>query len=501
MLATAVAQLRFAASVALGLPFSTWSLDRLVAAARDTQREFGAIGAEGADMLGGPSLDEETRREMHLRRFRQQARRAARETAYYARLFADLGCDPARLRYEEIGQLPLTPKEALRADPDAFVCRSARPYLRCLTTGTTGTPTSVYFSTRELQVLTALSALSFLVQGYMDPTDVVHIGTSARAVLGNLGLAGACARIGVTTYLAGVIEPAQTLARLAESRHLAGKKSRVSILSAYPSYLGELVERGLRLGYRPGDFGLERILTGGELVTDGLRQRCQALFGPVEYLETYGMTETLPFGGTRCPRGHLHFEASPGLLEVHNAATNAPAAPGEAGSLVVTPLPPYRETTLLLRYDTEDMVRPLAGPLDCSLRNLTATTHLLGKRRLSVQHADGWTFPRDVAEALEALEVVPLPARYGFWAVPGGVAVEVLARQDGAAARRTIGEALEARGVPLRALRVVTERRELERPVPLRCDLRETGFDSAAPSDGPLDGLNSGARWPTVATR
>jgi phenylacetate-CoA ligase len=237
----------------------------------------------------------------------------------------------------------------------------------------------------------------------------------------------------------------------------------------------------LRLGYRPGDFGLERILTGGELVTAGLLRRCQELFGAVEYVEAYGMTETLPFGGASCTDGHLHFDVSLGLLEVHNPETDGPAAAGEAGSLIVTPLPPYRETTLLLRYDTEDMVRPLAGPFTCSLRNLTAITQLLGKRRLSVRHADGWTFPRDVVEALEAVDAVPLPARYGFWAVPGGVAVEVLVGQDGAAVRRAIGETLEEHGVPLRELRLVTERHELHRPMPLRCDLQEVGF--AAPVD------------------
>jgi hypothetical protein len=68
---------------------------------------------------------------------------------------------------------------------------------------------------------------------------------------------------------------------------------------------------------------------------------------------------------------------------------------GEPGSILVTPFPPYGETTLLLRYDTEDMACRVAEPLACDLRTLPATTDLLGKRRLSVCHADGWTFPRD----------------------------------------------------------------------------------------------------------
>jgi acyl-CoA synthetase (AMP-forming)/AMP-acid ligase II len=306
----------------------------------------------------------------------------------------------------------------------------------------------------------------------------------------DLGLAGACAHIGALSYLGGVVEPQHTLAQLAEPRRLPGKKPRTSVFSAYPSYLGQLVECGKRLGYGPTDFGLERILVAGELLTDGLVRRCQELFGPVECLESYAMTETIPFGGTRCPDGHLHFEASHGLLEIHNPDTGAPARAGEAGTLVVTPLPPYRETTLLLRYDTEDVVRPIAGPLGCRLRHLSATTNLLGKLRLAVRHAHGWTFPREVAEALEAVEAVPLPARYGFRAVPGGVAVEVVARNTGPATRDRIARSLEEHGVPLHGLRVMAHASELQHPVPLRCDLRETSFSGAVDA-WPADHLSS----------
>src|SRR6185436_7253725 len=111
--------------------------------------EFGAIAPDGAELLGGPALDEETRREMQIRRFRTQAARAARETAYYARLFKELELDPSQLRYEDIPRIPLTPKEALRDDPDAFVRSTAQPCFRTTTTGTTGRPTSVSFSQRE----------------------------------------------------------------------------------------------------------------------------------------------------------------------------------------------------------------------------------------------------------------------------------------------------------------------------------------------------------------
>jgi hypothetical protein len=65
-LETALAQLRFAASVVLDIPFAARSLDRLVDSLLATQREFGAIGADGADFLTGPALDDETRRAIQL---------------------------------------------------------------------------------------------------------------------------------------------------------------------------------------------------------------------------------------------------------------------------------------------------------------------------------------------------------------------------------------------------------------------------------------------------
>ncbi len=476
MLETAIAQLRFAASMVTGVRFSPWSFDRLIDAMLETRREFGEVGIQGAEFVSGPTLDEQTRRQVQLRRFRKQAVRAMRDTDYYRRLFQRLDVDSAKLDYEDIERIPVTTKDALRTDPDAFVRRKSRPFLRSLTTGTTGRPTSICFSEYELRTAVALSAMAFSLSGEIGPEDVVQISTSSRAVLGNLGLAGACARIGALTYMAGVIEPAQALTMLTEERHIEGKKPKASVLSTYSSYLGELIEAGLRLGYGPSDFGLERIFVGGEVVTQALKVRALELFGPLDVRQSYATTETIPGGGTSCSQGHLHFEPSHGLLEVLDPETGEAAAPGEAGTIVATPFPPFRETTILLRYDTQDVVRPVAGPLTCSLRNLPASTDILGKLGLSVQHEDGWTFPRDVLEALECVDDVPLPARCGFWAVPGGVAVEVVVRDDTASTRRSIEASLEAWGVPVGELRLVGDRRELQHALPLRCDLREVSF-------------------------
>jgi len=476
MLDVAIAQFRYSLSLLFGLRFSVRSLERMIAALRETKREFGTVGKEGSEVLDGPVLDAESRRSIQLRRFRQQARRAMQDTAYYRDLFARLELDPATLRYEDITRLPCTPKEAVRDDPDAFVSRRARPYLRATTTGTTGKPTSICFSEHELRVYFALSAMPTFFTHDLHETDIVQISTSSRGTLGNVCLAGACAHIGAMISLAGVVDPALALAQLCEQRRIAGKKEYTSVLYTYPSYLGELVEYGLVHHYRPSDFGLERLSLGGEIVTQGLKKRCEQLFGPVRFMEGSGMTEIWPVGGRLCEAGHLHFEISQGLVEVQSLENNSPAQEGEVGTLVVTPFPPYRETTLLLRYDTQDVVRVLPAALSCSLKHLPATSNLLGKRSLAVQHEQGWTFPREVLEALEAVEELPLPARCGFWAVPGGVALEVQCGEDTSELRRKIKESLQMWGVPVQVLYLVEQGQPLQHPLPLRCDLREQHF-------------------------
>jgi phenylacetate-CoA ligase len=475
MIETIPAQLRYVCSLAFGARLHTRSLDRLVTALLAAREEFGAVGRDAAEALRGPPLDDAARREVQIRRFRKQAQLAAR-TPYYRRLFAELGVDPRKMRWADVEALPTTTKEALRSDPDAFAPSSARPAFRALTTGTTGIPTSIYFSREELEATTLLGAIGLLMGRYAEPEDVVQLSVSSRAMFPVMLAAQTLARLGAVIYQTGFVDPAHALALLAERRSLPAHKPRASMLSTTPSYLGSLVERGSELGYRPDDFGLERIVLGGEIATQGLRDRAAGLFGEVEYIETYAATEILGTGALTCPSGHLHFLVPPGLVEVLSLDGRRQAEPGEAGTLVVTPFAPYRTTTVLLRYDTGDVVRLPSEPPDCELSTIPATSPILGKLATSIPHSGGWTFQRDVAEALDALDEIPLPTRFGLRAHRReGVAVEVVAHDDSADAHRRIAAALERR-VPLRELRVVTDPASLEDPVLLRTDLREHSF-------------------------
>ena len=164
MLRAALATARFAASIALGRRLAPWSLDWMLSAMLATRAEFGALEERASTASREVAIDEKTRRAIQLRRMRELVRQA-RHTAYYARELEAAGVDERRAGWSAFDRISVTPKAALRDDPDAFVHREARVVLRTATTGTTGRPTTVCFSAHELLTLSALSAISFLARG------------------------------------------------------------------------------------------------------------------------------------------------------------------------------------------------------------------------------------------------------------------------------------------------------------------------------------------------
>ena len=198
---------------------------------------------------------------------RRSGRRRRRPTT--ASCLSGSAWTPKRIQFDDIARLPVTSKEDLREHGEAFVRRGARPAYRSTTTGTTGWPTTVWFSDYENHLIGALSAISFLGQKIIEPDDFVLVSISTRARLGVHGVTFSANAIGAVVHPAGVVSPEHTLALLSERHRIPGKKPQVSVMSTYPSYLGELLECGRELGYGPSDFGLERVLLGGEILSEG----------------------------------------------------------------------------------------------------------------------------------------------------------------------------------------------------------------------------------------
>lgn len=185
MLDTAVRQLRHGWAVATGGRIRVTDVEALVRHLCATHAEFGKLEREQMLEALGASVDPEFRRSMDERRWRAVVRKAYGETVYYRTLMDRLGLRPKDLTLDRIRELPPTPKTALRALPEVFVSSRAKPVLQAYTTGTTGTPTTAWFSAYELDLAAASGAASLMINVGLGPQDVISVCTSSRAVLGS----------------------------------------------------------------------------------------------------------------------------------------------------------------------------------------------------------------------------------------------------------------------------------------------------------------------------
>lgn len=473
MLDTALRHLRYGATLVGGRRVAVSNVRAMVADALASRAEYGAIGGDEQLSQMRGAVDPEARQAVDSRRWKTMVHKAYQETTYYRHRFDELGLDPHMLTLERAADLPPTPKEAVRALPEAFVSRQSTPVFQAWTTGTTGVPTSFWFSTYELELAAGLSALSFLLAAGLGPEDVVQIGINSRAVLGIQNTMQACRLIGAGAYLTGFIDPSESLARLATPVHLPGKKPRTSVMTTNASYLAALIAAAEREGYRAQDFGLEQILCGGELVSDALRARAEETFA-AEIVDNYAMTETFPISGLVCRERHLHITAEQGLVEVLRPGDFTSAAPGEVGMLVITPFFPYRETTLLLRLATGDMVRVLdTQPTSCEHVGLPATSRILG-RATPTSRAGQELFQRDVLDLLEGERALPLPVRYAVRPGDDGADLHVLASRDDPRLLARLEEGISRRALPVRKLRLHTDPDQMPQPTFYRAMLHET---------------------------
>ncbi|MFC5187501.1 phenylacetate--CoA ligase family protein [Actinomadura harenae] len=477
MLETGVRQVRVAMAMVFGRRMNPRLVERLVDDALATLHEFGSPGEDVEQLVDGPFSDPNERRDLQTRALRRTARRLRDKSAFYRERFAAAGVDPAELTLESLRKVPVTLKDDIVTRGADMMC--ADPYLSTQTTGTTGTPTRVWLSRYEIELWPALIALSMLLRGEVRPGDCMQINLSSRATAAVqedvelLRLANASAR------LVGQVPPDESLDQLLDRTGAVP-----TLLSGYPSYIGQLVTAARRRGLGPDDFRLRSLFVGGEVLSPTLADAARDTFGVRQINDNYGVTELLPAGGRTCDGGHLHLDLNMGYSEVIGLDSGEPAGVGELGTLVVTPFYPYRECMPVLRYDTRDVVRVLPEELDCELAGVPAVSKILGKESRMLRTSAGIVGTREVVETLDTLPGIEWPSRFRAGVADDGRLHVVLAASGQSPS--DVVKAFADRDIDATAEVVELSDDEVRRFCPLRCDLREETFTRApAPKETP----------------
>jgi phenylacetate-coenzyme A ligase PaaK-like adenylate-forming protein len=474
MIATAFSQVRFALSILSDRRFSVRGLRRTVADLRETLDEFGDPTDEARELLTARAEnDPDVLKSMAVQRLRKAVRNASSQTPYYHRVITEAGIKPDNINLESFNSVPLTPKGALRAAPFAFVSSRSEPVLMAQTTGTTGAPTSVWFSRYELEAIAALSALSLILLNGIRPRHTIATFFSSRSTFTLVSAQQSAALAGAGTIAVGMVDPRIALDRLAAPLHVPGKEPQITHVSVTSSYLAALVSQAERDGWSARDFGLRQIFAAGEILTDSLRARTEEIFGaPVS--ETYSATEITPCGGQVCSHRHLHVPPEQAYVEVVDPVTGTATPEGGTGTLAVTPYSLYRDTTLLLRYQTGDLVRryPDGERFDCELRTLPATSRILGRAGSGAGDR-----ARDVLDVLEGERALALPARYSLIEDAAATRLYVAAEHPSQGLRSRLEEKVFQRDLGVSEVILVDDPGDLPVPCPVRADLREPSFE------------------------
>jgi phenylacetate-coenzyme A ligase PaaK-like adenylate-forming protein len=299
----------------------------------------------------------------------------------------------------------------------------------------------------------------------------MQINISSRATAAVHENGQVCRLVGARSRVLGLIPPAESVDSL-----LDGGDRAPTMLTTYPSYLALLVREARGRGLGPDDFHLRRIDCGGEVLSSSLARSAEETFG-AQVNDVFGMTEVLPLTGRVCAQGHLHHDLNIGYVEVIDIDSGEPVAPGELGSVAITPYFPYRECMPVLRYDTRDVVRRLPEePLRCDLAGTPATSRILGKAEGLLRCGGKVVTTRDIVEVLEALPSAPWPAR--FAAEPDGDTLRITLTDqvlDGLVPA-DVERRFAAAGLAARVSNGATSRDAARALRPLRADLIETTF-------------------------
>ncbi|MFW6457439.1 MAG: phenylacetate--CoA ligase family protein, partial [Planctomycetota bacterium] len=265
--------------------------------------------------------------------------------------------------------------------------------------GTTGDPTQIVYTDRDLERLAYNEQQSFASAG-MTPRDTVLL----TCTIDRCFVAGLAYFLGVRRTGAAAIRSGHAL--MESHLEIIGRVSPTMIVGV-PSFLQKLAETGRERGLNPADMSVERLICIGEPVRDrGLEylpvgRAVHDLWGAHVH-STYASSEIVTtFCECTAERGgHLHPEL--GVVEIVDEAGEGVGA-GEVGEVVVTPL--GVEGMPLIRFRTGDLSFLVDEPCACG-RTSPRLGPILARKKQMIKYKGTTLYPQPIATALQSIPAV-----------------------------------------------------------------------------------------------
>ena len=300
---------------------------------------------------------------LQLHRLRDSLQRAYENVPHYRRAFDAQGVHPADLKtLADLAKFPFTTKQDLRANyPFGMFAVPREQVVRVhASSGTTGKPTVVGYTQRDIATWADLMARSIRASGGR-AGDIVHVAYGYGLFTGGLGAHYGAERLGCTVV---PMSGGQTEKQVQLIRDFAP-----DIIMVTPSYMQVIVEEFRRQGVDPREMSVKVGIFGAEPWTEAMRHDIEQSAG-IDAVDIYGLSEVMgPGVANEC----IESKDGPVIWEDHfypeiiDPDTGAVLPEGSEGELVFTTL--TKEALPVIRYRTRDLTR-LLPPTARSMRRM-----------------------------------------------------------------------------------------------------------------------------------
>jgi phenylacetate-CoA ligase len=343
---------------------------------------------------------EDELRALQLERLQWSVQHAYAHVGSYRARCDETRIHPGDLRtLADLRHFPFTVKDDLRAGYPFGLLAVPRGQLVRLhaSSGTTGHPTVVGYTRRDIDTWAGLVARSIRAAGGRRG-DIVHIAYGYGLFTGGLGAHYGAERLGCTVV---PMSGGQTQRQVQLICDL-----QPDLIMVTPSYMLVMAEEFLRQGLDPAACSLRAGLFGAEPWTQAMRAEIEARMG-LDALDIYGLSEVMgPGVASECIEtkdGAVIWEDHfyPEIIDPVSAQVLPDGTPGE---LVLTTL--TREAQPMIRYRTRDLTTllpPTARPMRRMARITGRSDDMLIIRGVNV-------FPGQIEEAL--LKIAGLTPHY-----------------------------------------------------------------------------------------
>ncbi len=305
------------------------------------------------------TLPREVLEALQLKRLQQVVSRVYHTVGFYRKSFDKAGVTPDDINsLDDLKRLPFTCKQDLRDNyPFGLFTVPMTNIVRVhASSGTTGKPTVVGYTKRDIETWAELMARAFAAAG-LTKNDIIHNAYGYGLFTGGLGAHYGAEKLGASVIPMSGGSTKKQILLLQDFGPTA--------ICCTPSYLLFLAEAGKEMGVDMKSLRLRVGILGAEPWSEKMRAQIEEALD-ITALDIYGLSEIMgPGVAMECIEGRcgLHVFEDHFIVEVIDPVSGEVLPYGQKGELVFTTI--TKEAFPLIRYRTKDISRLMPQICKC----------------------------------------------------------------------------------------------------------------------------------------